>query len=89
MRVSKDQLRRIIQVAVRHKLGADLFLEAPAPVELKGQLTFDQMQGLIDEAFFHAMVGRRKLVEKFEDEDEDEEDDDMDQVTSYLEGETL
>jgi len=66
MIVSKQQLRRIIQEAVRRKMddvGPGYRVRVPKPVKLTGRLTTEQLQGLVDEEFALALALRNPLYE--------------------------
>lgn len=73
MVVTKQELRRIIQEAVRRKLDAvkpGVRIGIPAPVKLTGRLTQEQLQGLIDEEFALAFALRYPLSEDTEERQE-------------------
>jgi len=65
MVVTKQELRRIIQEAVRRKLaevGPGCKVRVPEPVKLTGRLTKEQLQGIIDEEFALALALRGEEV---------------------------
>jgi hypothetical protein len=73
MVVTKQELRRIIQEAVRRKLdavGPNARVRIPRSVKLEGRLTQEQLQGLIDEEFALALALRFPLAEDTEDRQE-------------------
>jgi hypothetical protein len=75
MVVTKRQLRRIVQEAVRRKLdavGPNARVRIPNPVKLEGRLTRQQLQGLIDEEFALALAMRFPVGEGYDTEDRQE-----------------
>ena len=61
MIVTKLELRRIVQEAVRRKLdevGPGFSISVPPPTKLEGRLTRGQLQGIIDEEFALALALR-------------------------------